>query len=141
MRLVSTAALLCAVSAAPALAQSRDQAEAATRALQNPVVQEGLAGVVSQIAGIVLDTKVGPLAHYADPEDDIRATDTLRDIERRRDPGFEQRLHDDSRRAVAVTGVAAQDALAMSASLEDTAARLRAALAPLRQAIAGYDDK
>lgn len=140
MRLAATAAILC-VAAAPAMAQSRGQAEAATRALQNPMVQEGLAGVVSQIAGIVLDTKVGPLAHYAGPEDDVRAGDTLRDIERRRDPGFEQRLHADTRHAVAATAAAAQDALAMSASLEDTAARLRAALAPLRQAIAGYDDK
>jgi hypothetical protein len=133
MRLVSTAAILCTV-AVPALAQSRDQGAAVAQALKNPIVQEAVAATMSNLAGIVLDTKVGPLAHYADPEDDIRPNDTLRDIERRRDPGFEKRLHDDTRRAVAGAGVLADDVLTMSASLQDTADRLRTALEPLRKA-------
>ena len=132
MRLVLAAAMLSAV-AAPAMAQSDDRAEAAARALKNPMVQEGVAAMVSQLAGIVLDTRVGPIARYADP--DARPDDTLRDLQRRRDPGFEKRLHDDTRRAVATAGVAADDALAMSASLQQTADRLRAALAPLRKAL------
>jgi hypothetical protein len=130
MRLISAAALLCTL-APPAMAQSRDQGAAVAEALKNPMVQEMVAATVSNLAGIVLDTRVGPLAHYADP--DVRPNDTLRDIERRRDPAFEKRLHDDTRHAVARAGAVADDAMAMSRSLQETSARLRAALAPLRK--------
>ena len=133
MRLAFVTACLC-VAATPAMAQSRDQSAAVAQALKNPIVQEVVAATMSNLAGIVLDTRVGPLARYADPEDDIRPNDTLRDIERRRDPGFEKRLHDDTRRAVAGAGVIADDVLTMSASLQDTANRLRTALEPLRRA-------
>ena len=133
MRLVSTAAILCTI-AVPAMAQSRDQGAAAAQALKNPIVQEAVAATVSNLTGIVLDTRVGPLSHYADPEDDIRPNDTLRDIERRRDPQFEKRLHDDTRRAVASAGIVAEDVVTMSKSLQETSDRLRAALEPLRKA-------
>ncbi|WP_394652583.1 hypothetical protein [uncultured Sphingomonas sp.] len=129
MRLMS-AALALSVVAVPAAAQSRTEIDAA-RALQDPVAQEGIAAAVSALAGIVLDTRVGPLARYTDPRSDIRPNDTLRDIERRRDPHFEARLHDDTRRAVAGAGMVAGDAVAMSGELARTASRLQAAIAPL----------
>jgi hypothetical protein len=138
MRLVSVAAVLCTI-ALPAAAQSRAEADAARR-LNDPMVQEGVAMVVSGLAAIVLDTKVGPLAHYADPDEDIRASDTLRDIQRRRDPHFKARLHDQTRRAVATAGMVANDTLAMSSELARTADRLRAALAPLQGAVEAYSD-
>lgn len=140
MRLVSAAAVLCII-ATPALAQSRE-AEAVRR-LNDPMVQEGVAMALSSLAGIVLDTRVGPLARFADPEEGIRPNDTLRDVERRRDPQFEARLHDRTRRAMAATGAVAGDALAMSGELARTADRLRDALAPLAslaQAYGGGDD-
>lgn len=135
MRLALTAALLCA-AATPALAQSqpepstRDKAEALARALNNPLVQEGAAAMLTNLAGIVLDTRVGPAARYLDPT--IGEQDTLRDIQRRNDPDFEKRFHKGARAAVAVAGKLTEDGLAMQDSLADTAARLRAALAPLR---------
>lgn len=143
MRLIPAALALCVI-AAPAAAQSRAEVDAARR-LNDPVVQEGIAGAVSALAGIVLDTRVGPLARYTDPRDDIRPNDTLRDIERRRDPHFEARLHDDTRRAVAGAGMVAGDALAMSSELARTAGRLQAAIAPLSGLLASaaapdYDD-
>jgi hypothetical protein len=138
MRLVLTAALLCA-AATPALAQQApapapDKAEATVRALQNPMVQEAAAAMLSNLAGIVLDTRVGPAAHYVDPT--IGEQETLRDIQRRRDPDFEKRFHQDARRAVAATAALGQSALEMRGSLDETAARLRAALQPLRAALA-----
>ena len=136
MRLVLTAALLCA-AATPALAQqsqpqptTRDKAEALAKALNNPLVQEAGAAMLSNLAGIILDTRVGPVAHYADPT--IGEQDTLRDIQRRDDPEFEKRFHAQARRAVAAAGKLTEDGLAMQDSLDQTAARLRAALAPLR---------
>ncbi|NIJ21156.1 hypothetical protein FHS95_002859 [Sphingomonas naasensis] len=138
MRLVSAAAVLCAI-ALPAAAQSQREADA-VRALNEPMVQEGIAMAMTGLAGIVLDTRVGPLARYADPDADIRPSDTLRDLERRRDPHFEAKLHDRTRRAVAATGAIAGDALAMSGELAKTADRLRDALAPLAGAIEAYSD-
>ncbi len=125
MRLIP-AALALSVIAAPATAQSRTHD--AARRLNDPVVQEGVAAAVSALAGIVLDTRVGPLAHYADG---IRPGDTLRDVTRREDPAFEARLHDTARRATAAAGLAATDAIAMSGEVARTADRLRAAIAPL----------
>jgi hypothetical protein len=127
MRLVSAAAILCTI-ALPAAAQSR--ADTVQR-LNDPMVQEGVAMAMSALAGIVLDTKVGPLARYASPDEDIRPSDTLRDVQRRRDPHFEARLHDETRRAVAAVGAVSTDALAMREELKRTASRLRDALAPL----------
>jgi hypothetical protein len=137
MRLVSTAAILCAL-ALPAAAQTRE-AEAVQR-LNDPMVQEGVAMAMSALAGIVLDTKVGPLARYADPEEDIRPSDTLRDVERRRNPHFEAKLHDQTRRAVATAGAVANDALAMSGEMARTADRLRDALAPLADLAGSYSE-
>lgn len=132
MRLVPIAAALCVI-ALPAAAQSQREAEAVQR-LQDPMVQEGVAMAMSALAGIVLDTRVGPLAHYADPREGIRPTDTLRDVQRRRDPAFEARLHEQTRRAVAGVGVVAGDAMAMSGELARTADRLRDALSGLSAA-------
>ena len=136
MRLIPVAAILCAV-AIPAAAQTETDAE---RRLNDPMVQEGVAMAMSAQAGIVLDTKVGPLARYADPDEDIRPSDTLRDVERRRDPHFEAKLHDRTRRAVGTVGAVSSDALAMSGELARTADRLRAALAPLASMAEAYSD-
>ncbi|TGX53197.1 hypothetical protein E5A73_10035 [Sphingomonas gei] len=136
MRLVPIAAILCA-TALPAAAQSRSEAEAVRR-LNDPMVQEGVAMAMSALAGIVLDTKVGPLARYSDG--DIRPSDTLRDVERRRDPHFEAKLHDRTRRAVGAVGAVAGDTLAMSGELARTADRLREALASLQGAAEAYSD-
>jgi len=125
MRLISAALALSAI-AVPAAAQSR--ADVAARRLNDPVVQEGVAAAISALAGIVLDTRVGPLAGYADG---VRPDDTLRDLKRREDPAFEARLHDNARRATALAGRATTDALAMSGEVARTADRLRAAIAPL----------
>ncbi|MES2337052.1 MAG: hypothetical protein V4537_03015 [Pseudomonadota bacterium] len=138
---VPVAAALSAV-ALPAAAQTRDSARAVER-LNDPVVQAGLTAAIDALAGIVLDTRVGPLARYTD---DIRPNDTLRDVKRRDDPQFEARLHDNARRAIATAGAAASDGVAMSAELARTADRLRAAIAPLAGlagAYAGgdYDDR
>ena len=131
MRPLSIAAAALCVIAVPAAAQTDTKAEAAARALSNPLVQEGVAMMVDQIAGIVLDTRVGPLAQYVDPQGDVRPNDTLGDVQRRRDPQFQARLHADTRNAVRTAGAIANDALAMGDELGRTAARLQAALAPL----------
>jgi len=145
MRFPIVAATL-ALIALPAAAQSpndrpRAEIEAADR-LNDPVVQHAAAAMVSALAGIVLDTRVGPLARLADPRADIRPGDTLRDLKRRDDPHFEARLHDDTRRTMARAGAVAGDLVAMSGEMRRTAERLRAALAPLAgiaSGPAGYD--
>lgn len=134
MRLVPIALALSAI-AAPAAAQSRPEVDAARR-LNDPVVQDGVAAAVSALAGIVLDTRVGPLARYSD---EIEPGDTLRDVERRRDPDFERRLHENTRSAVRTAGAVASDGVAMSAELARTADRLRAAIAPLAGLLGAAD--
>ncbi|MGK6318992.1 hypothetical protein [Sphingomonas sp. DT-204] len=134
MRLVLTAAAF--VVAAPAAAQ--DHAASAAKigeALANPVVQDGVAQAVTNIADALLATRVGPLARYTDPDDDIHPGDTLADIERRRDPDYRRHLQERTRRSVAAAGQAASDAGAIAVELKATGDRLQAALAPLVAAL------
>lgn len=135
MRFVIPAILAIAL---PAAAHARDaaprpriDAAQATAALRNPLVQDGLAQAITQLAGIVLDTRVGPLATLTDPRDDIRPGDTLRDLKHRDDPDYERHLHESTRHAIATAGAVAGGAQAEAAELNRTAARLKAALAPL----------
>lgn len=120
--------------AAPAQV-ARPSAEQAVRALQDPMAQELATGVIDQLVGIVLDTRVGPAAVLADPRGDVRATDTLRDLKRRDDPQFERHLHQDTRRAVGTAAAVAGGAMAQTAELKRTADRLQAALGPLIAAL------
>lgn len=146
MRIVLPSLALLAV-ASPAAAQShrapppKPTAEAAVGALQNPFVQEMLAQALVNAADAVLQTRVGPVARYADPDGDIGPNDTIGDIQRRRDPAFDQRLHDGTRGAIAATARVGRDAVAMSHELQATTDRLRAAIAPLVAAANGYSDR
>lgn len=123
-------AALAAVTIAPA-AEAQEHGVAAQKLLASPDAPDLVASVVSALAGIVLDTNVAPIDRAANPDRRVARGETLRDVVRRDDPGFEQRLHDGTRRSVAlgqhVVGAAAQQA----AELRRTAARLNAALAPL----------
>ncbi|URW75599.1 hypothetical protein M9980_13925 [Sphingomonas donggukensis] len=141
MRLIPIAAALCVV-AAPAAAQHRTPESDVARRMADPVVQDGAAAAISALAGIVLDTRVGPLARWTDPRDDIRPNDTLRDLKRREDPNFERHLHNDARRTLATAGAAAGDLAAMMGELRHTADRLQAAVAPIAGAYGApaYDD-
>jgi hypothetical protein len=113
--------------ATPAFAQERE-AQIADK-LNDPAVQDGITAAVSALAGIVLDTRVGSFAPYSDGR--VRRGDTLRDVKRREDPGFERRLRRDTRRAVGTAGLVAGDMVSAAGAIAETTARLEAALAPL----------
>lgn len=136
--------LAALVTAAPALAappqSAAPSAERAARALQDPMAQELATGVIDQLVGIVLDTRVGPVAALADPRGDIRPTDTLRDLKRRDDPQFERHLHEDTRRAVGTAAAVAGGTMTQAAELKRTADRLKAALGPLVAALSAPHD-
>lgn len=128
--------------ATPALAHERhaapstDQRVAAVGdALSNPAVQESAATLVSALTSALLDTHVGAVAHYTDPRDGVRPNDTLRDVISRDDPGFERRVHDNTRGMVAQAGQAAHDAATMTTEIDATAARLRRVLDAANAAI------
>ncbi|QYE33011.1 hypothetical protein KZX46_02405 (plasmid) [Polymorphobacter sp. PAMC 29334] len=136
MKTLALALALLAV-ASPSAAQEaprprhRLTPEDAARLLANPAAQNLIAQKIASLASIVLDIKVGPLAALADPRDDVRPEDTLYSIERRHDPDLDRHLYERSHRAVATAGAVAGGAVTEEAELRRTAARLRAALAPL----------
>lgn len=132
----SIAAVALSFLAAPAMAQAappRPSAAEAAKMLADPTVQQTAALALASLAGIVLDTRVGPLATLADPADHVRPDDTLHSLARRNDPAFDAHLYDRSRAVVAGAGAAAAEA----AELQRTADRLKAALAPLIAAAGG----
>lgn len=119
--------------ASPAMAQSRvpqrlPSMDQAGKLLSNPAVQDGLTDLIGQFADALLQTRVGPAAMLTDPRDDVRSNDTLGDVVRRDDPDFDRRLHDNTRRSLAVTGQALRGAADMQRELKATAARLQAVL-------------
>jgi hypothetical protein len=135
---VRRALVLLAASclATPVLAQEREARIADT--LNDPATQEALTAAVTALAGIVLDTRVGSLAPYSDGA--VRRGDTLRDVKRREDPGFERRLRRDTRRAVGTAGRVAGDVASASGAIAETTARLQAALAPFVAAMESQRD-
>lgn len=143
MRAFPITAVAAALLATPAIAQppkpERPSAADAARLLGNPAVQDSAARALTQLAGIVLDTRVGPLAAL-DPDADIRPGDTLRDLKRRDDPRYEQHLYRDTKRALGEAGAVAGGVAAQSEELRRTAARLHDALAPLIGALAPAED-
>lgn len=127
-------ATLALIAAAPVMAAphaARPTPEQAAAALQNPLAQELAARALTQLAGIVLDTRVGPAAALAGPDADIRPNDTLRDMVRRDDPRFEEHLYHDTRRTLGTAGAMAGGAMTEAKELKRTADRLEAAIAPL----------
>lgn len=133
MRLFLAAAAFSAL-ALPAAAQTQDERKVVD-ALNNPIVQEGVATVIDSLAGIVLDTRVGMLSRYSNGE--IRGDDTLRSMEARRDPQFEARMRAQTRRAIATAGAMAGDVVELGASVRDTGEKLKAAIGPLAELAAG----
>ncbi|MDQ2879349.1 MAG: hypothetical protein M3R41_09785 [Pseudomonadota bacterium] len=130
-----------ALAAAPAAAHEAPANPAPTldtaaTLLSDPMVQEGVATLVTQLAGALLDTHVGPLARYTDPHDHIRADTTLADLVARNDPAYARHLHDKALGAATAAGQAARDAVAMRAELKATAARVRAILGKAQDAVA-----
>lgn len=128
--LLSFAALSLALAATPAVAQDRAalrnlDADKAAALLSNPAVQNGLAALIGQFTDALLETRVGPMAALTDPRDDVRSNDTLRDVLRRDDPYFDERLRDNTRRSLATAGAAARGAAEMNRELKATTERLR----------------
>ena len=134
MRIALAAVAL--IVAAPAVAREpvRPTPEQAAAALGNPLVQEAAARTLTQLVGIVLDTRVGAAAAL-DPS--VRRDDTLRDLARRDDPRFEERLYRDTKRAMGTAAAVAGGAAAQASEIKRTADRLEAALAPLLGALGG----
>ncbi|MDB5695043.1 MAG: hypothetical protein JWN21_586 [Sphingomonas bacterium] len=126
------------IAAAPAVAREpvRPTAEQAAAALGNPLVQEAAARALTQLVGIVLDTRVGPAAMLSGPDARVRPDDTLRDLAQRDDPYFEERLYEGAKRSMGTAAAVAGGAAVQAKELKRTADRLEAALAPLLGAIA-----
>lgn len=79
MRL-SLVAITSLLVTTPAWAGAREPGQTDTGAiasvLANPAAQDALTGTVDRLAGIVLDTRVGPLAALTDESGDIGPDDT-----------------------------------------------------------------
>ena len=130
--------------AAPGIAHAQtapvDRAVQVATALQSPLVQDAVARTLTQLAGIVLDTKVGPIAALAAPDAGVSAIDTLRDVTRRVDPDVEQQLYEKTKRAIGTAGAVAGAATQQAAEIDRTAGRLTATLAPLIAALVPHGD-
>lgn len=112
-------------------------AEQAVQALGNPLMQEAAARALTQLVGIVLDTRVGPAAALTDPTEHVRPDDTLRDLARRDDPRFEEHLYEGTRRSLGTAATVAGGAAVEARELKRTADRLDAALAPMIAVLGG----
>jgi len=126
-----------AFAATPALAQDRDapppglapqmDARAAANALNNPMVQNGVVGLIDALTDAVMQTRVGPMAAIA-PDASIRPNDTLDSMAARRNPDYRNEIHRNARQTVVAAGRTAGAAVAMSDELKATTERVRRVL-------------
>lgn len=127
--------------AGPALAHPATPARAAPDAAQvsvllsTPLVQDAVTARLDDMADAVLQTRIGPLARFVDPRDQVRPDDTLADLAARRNPAYRRDLQAGARRAVAATGQALHDYVLLSAELRRTGDRLRRVLDKTRAEI------
>src|SRR5690242_5815169 len=114
-----------AFAATPALAQDRDapppqmNARAAANALNNPMVQNGVVGLIDALTDAVMQTRVGPMAAIA-PDSSIRPSDTLDSMAARRNPDYRNEIHRSAKQTVVAAGRTAGAAAAMSDELKAT---------------------
>ena len=125
-----------AFAATPALAQDRDappgpapqvNARAAANALNNPMVQNGVVGLIDALTDAVMETRVGPMAAIA-PDSSIRPNDTLDSMAARRNPDYRNEIHRTAKQTVVTAGRTAGAAVAMSDELKATTERVRRVL-------------
>ncbi len=125
-----------ALVATPAFAQDRDgppspmpqmNARDAARALNNPMVQNGVVGLIDALTDAVMETRVGPMATLA-PDSSIRPNDTLDSLAARRNPDYRDEVHRNARQTVVAAGRTASAAVAMSDELKATTERVRRVL-------------
>lgn len=126
-----------AFAATPALAQDRDapppglapqmDARAAANALNNPMVQNGVVGLIDALTDAVMQTRVGPMAAIA-PDASIRPNDTLDSMAARRNPDYRNEIHRNAKQTVVAAGRTAGAAMAMSDELKATTERVRRVL-------------
>jgi len=125
-----------ALVATPAFAQDRDgspssipqmNARDAARALNNPMVQSGVVGLIDALTDAVMETRVGPMATLA-PDSSIRPTDTLDSLAARRNPDYRNEIHRNAKQTVTAAGRTASAAVAMSDELKATTERVRRVL-------------
>jgi hypothetical protein len=124
-------------AATPALAQDRDvaplaptpqmNARAAANALNNPMVQNGVVGLIDALTDAVMATRVGPMAALA-PDSSIRPNDTLDSMAARRNPDYRNEIHRNAKQTVVAAGRTAGAAAAMSDELAATTERVRRVL-------------
>jgi hypothetical protein len=129
--------LVLAVAATPAFAQDRDtpppgpapqmNARAAANALNNPMVQNGVVGLIDALTDAVMQTRVGPMAAIA-PDSSIRPNDTLDSMAARRNPDYRNEIHRNAKQTVVAAGRTAGAAVAMSDELKATTERIRRVL-------------
>jgi hypothetical protein len=122
-----------AFAATPAIAQDRDapppqmDARAAANALNNPMVQNGVVGLIDALTDAVMQTRVGPMAAIA-PDSSIRPNDTLDSMAARRNPDYRDEIHRNAKQTVVAAGRTAGAAVAMSDELKATTERVRRVL-------------
>ena len=126
-----------AFAATPALAQDRDapppglapqmDARAAANALNNPMVQNGVVGLIDALTDAVMQTRVGPMAAIA-PDASIRPNDTLDSMAARRNPDYRNEIHRNAKQTVVAAGRTAGATVAMSDELKATTERVRRVL-------------
>ncbi len=119
--------------ALPAAARDRappppDKTQRVLTMMADPRVQGAAVAVLDRLSGVLLDTRVGPLAVMTDPNANVRPNDTVRDVLRRDDPQFDAKLHDRTKGTVSMVGSAAGAAGSFSSEIDRTVTRLRGVL-------------
>lgn len=110
--------------ATPAYAREPAPEEKLAERLNDPVMQDRVAGAMSGMMGAILDLRVGEMERAIDPDARVSRNETLRDRATRDDPYFEERMTDRTR---AMTGTMG----AMATGLVHVMPELRRALADM----------
>lgn len=124
-----------AMLAFAAPAHARDGAPAPEQKLaerlNDPVMQDRVAGAMSGVMGALLDLRVGELERAIDPDAPVSRDETLRDRAERDDPYFEERMAHRTRAMTGTMGAMATQFAHMMPELRKTMAEMAGRMADI----------
>ncbi|MCJ8156658.1 hypothetical protein [Sphingomonas sp. LaA6.9] len=118
---------------APVHAQDNDVApeERIAKTMNDPVMQDRVAGAMSGVMGAVLDMRIGEIERAIDPTSRTPRDETLRDRAERDDPYFEERMTHRTRAMTGTMGAMATQMVVMMPELRRLMAEMAGRMADI----------
>ncbi len=137
--LLAIIALSFATPAFAATSEAQQDLEVMADTLKNPRTQDAMAGALGAMMGAMLDMRIDGIAKALEPLNGGKKLKmkgkTLRELAERKDPRFEDKMHNGTRAAVGGMGALASAMAVMLPQLEEAARKMGDAIPDMKDGL------